>query len=163
MLLYAGCGWQIVRFLALTTLLILIIFPESGPAIILLTVWPAVSQLVLAAAFLFLALDSVRYGAYRNLLLLGKTIDAVVGVFLLLYQTVALFLGGIRPLFAVLGDLEFPAGAALQPAALLYYSLAAVVLLDLLFLLLLISLSPTPEPISSGSLPEMSEVRLEEE
>ena len=164
--LYAGSIWQLLRFTALVLFFVIVIVPFSGTGMTALLLWPATAQLALASAFFFVALNPTRYGIYKNILVLGKALEAAVGFFLLVYQAATLFLGVGRPLFVLNSQLEQISGTTIQGSVFFYYSLVVVVLLDLIFLFVLISLRLSVKEVVEAplnTLPEMAEIRLEEE
>ena len=165
-ILYAGSLWQIVRFACLTLFMLLVIYPESAPAFVALIIWPTISQLPLSIAFFLLALRLEKYREFRRLLILAKILDTVPGMFIILYQARSVFFGLGEPLVSIAPALDLITGGPSQSAVIFYYALVGVVLFDLLFLFVLISLRLAPEddaPEITSNLPEMSEIQLEDE
>ena len=156
--LLLGAVWEVVRFLALfTAMLGLDPNGERGTVPWLLVFGSG--QLVLAAAFLFLFLDSAGYRVLRPLLVLGKSL----GLFSALLRVLQ---APPSPLSAPVWLFSLP----LPPAALL----GLVVLFDLALLgFLLAGRGPSrpaparPAPPPSGGpepadLPEFRETRVED-
>lgn len=163
-LLYTCSVWQVVRFTLLILFVLIAFFPEVRPKFMLLFVWPAVAQFPIAAGFFFLARNEKKYRSYRHLLLLAKGLDAVPGILFLGMQMGALYLGMGSPMFLVAPLIDMFTSGTVGSALVFHYTLAFVVLLDLIFLLVLISLRLEPEESPTSSvLPEYSEVLLEDE
>lgn len=169
--LYLGSLWQVLRFFLLAVLVLMIVYPRLDPGFVLFLIWPIVAELALASAFFFLARRGDLYASYRNLLLLAKVLDVVPGVILLAYQVIGLYFGIGQPLFTIIPVFDF-----LTPelsAVVFYYSLVCIVLFDLIFLFVLISLRPAgitsavdasmAEVAPASPLPELSEIELEDE
>jgi len=160
--LYAGSVWQILRFAVLATFVLVVMFPEICPGFNLILIWPATAELSLAAAFFFLARNASRYGAFRNLLILGKVLDVVPGLLLLAYQTGASYLKLGPPLVTIAPALDLLTGTSGRSAMLFYYLLVLVVLLDLIFLFVLVSLRVPVKKKTADTLPELSAIDLED-
>lgn len=165
--LYAGCAWQVVRFALLAAIIVLALFPETEPRRMLLFLWPAVGQLPIAAGFFFLARDPSQYAPYRRLLVLGKFLDIVPGLALLVYQATSLFAGVGTPFFVVPEAAGYSPEIITRTALMFHFGLLAVTFVDLIFLLLLLSFREHPEITTdeqeSAYLPEVQAVELEDE
>ncbi len=172
-LLYAGSGWQVARFIAITALVYIHLDPTPRLATSVILVWPGVSQLAIAAGLFFLARDREHYGRFRSLLIFAKILEALPGLALLVVQALALYFGVSTPLRALSGLSVMPGDAAGIPAVAFYYAIAVTVLLDLILLLLLLSLkleaSFEQKEVQSeltdvtSNLPELEETTLEDE
>jgi hypothetical protein len=165
-LLYGGAVWQIARFMVTVLLVSLAVYPRLDPRYVLLFVWPSTIQLAAAAGFYFLARRTDLYSAYRRLLVLAKLLDVVPGLMLLSYQVTAVFFGIGRALHVVVPALDSVTGSESASALIFHYSLFALVFLDLIFLLVLLSFrlpQETAGAASNADLPELTETTLEDE
>jgi len=144
-----GALWEILRFAVL--LLVLTSKAPAFPGLPLHLLWFGASQLALVAALVFMAITPQRYPGFIQLLR--------IGVFLSIPPGLAVFLSGTSAASSVTGI----------PALLLYlqvFAPAAVVLLDLLFLVFLLSYTPQAQGPDSGSaqdLPDYRSTTVEEE
>jgi hypothetical protein len=77
LLFFGAALWECVRFiLVLVQLLAAGMLPTSRAIL----VWFSSPQLVLAAAFVLIAAGPYRYGAYRPIIVLGKSISVIAGI-----------------------------------------------------------------------------------
>ncbi|MBT3272298.1 MAG: hypothetical protein HN368_04020 [Spirochaetales bacterium] len=161
-----GAGWQLIRFVLVTLCAVLYLNPGLLAGASLLLLWPASASLVLCVVFFFAGSYSERFSSLRGILLFGKFLDVVPGLALLIVQGGALFLGIANPVFDVVKLIDEATGYALVTEVLFYYGLAFVVLLDLIFLLILLSyrtVKAVPEPEPGENLPEFDITQIEEE
>ena len=156
--------WQLIRFMILVSSSTLYLNPQAYAGVALLVVLLAAPSLVLAVFCFFAGLYHPRFTALRGFLIFGKTFEVLPGVILLIFQSGALYFGMGRPLFERISGYSLPAGQ------IFLYGLAGIVLLDLIFLLVLLSYRPepdSPEPSRESTpgenLPEYEITEIEEE
>lgn len=158
--------WQLFRFSIIGMSFILYLNPNFYPGISVFLLWPAATSLLLCAGLLVSGLYHERFTSYRRLLILGKVLDAVPGIFLLILQGGALYFGITHPVFEDVQLIERLIQLRLRTEVGFYYLLAAVVLIDLIFLLILLSYRTEPEkrgPSQEENLPELIVTEIEEE
>lgn len=166
LVLYFASIWQILRFVLLAFFALLGYFPIPSLLKTLVLLWLSVSQLVIAAGFFMLARFPDRYAVYRNLLALGKILDLLPSLAILVLQAASIFLGIGKPELAFLSVSHRIGLGRVNLALVFYFSVVLVVVLDLLFLFVLLSLTPkqeSPEPLIQTFLPELNETTIEEE
>jgi hypothetical protein len=133
---YAFAGFEVLRYFALAWILEALLSGYPPPVLRFM----AAPNLMFGAAFFFLAMDPVRYGSYRPLMLVGKA----VAVFAALVAAPGLFgLGGV----------------SLQPGRTVLAGIGLVVLWDIMAaLVLLFHRVPEAQPDASRELPAEPEV-----
>ena len=159
-------AWQLVRFALISISGILFLNPTLLVGRSVLLVWPAAGSLTFFVLYLIAGLDYDRYSGLRRILLFGKVLDVVPGLFLLGLQGGALYFGIARPVFDDVQLIDRLTGYTVATELVFYYGLAAVVLLDLIFLLVLLScrLEPEHQEIAAGeNLPELEITEIEED
>lgn len=95
---FAFSGVELARYFLVSRGIAALAGPDASPAVLRFIVSP---WLILVAAFFFLGLDRGRYGAFRQLILVGKLVS-LFGAALALPAMVQ-SLGGLRP--PTMGDL----------------------------------------------------------
>jgi len=158
--------WQLIRFSIIGLCTILYFNPNFFPGRSILVLWPAAPSLLLGAGLLIAGLFQRRFYDYRRLLILGKILEAIPGIFLLILQGGALYLGITKPVFEDVHVVEKLVHSRLRTEMAFYYLLAGVVLIDLIFLLILLSYKTESErqvPSPEENLPELTVTEIEEE
>ena len=164
--LIVASAWQLIRFSIIGICAILYLNPALSPSVSVFVLWPASTSLLLAAGFLIAGLYHERFCSYRRFLILGKLLEAVSGIFLLILQGGALYFGITKPVFEDVHAIEQLIQLRLGTEIGFYYLLAAVVLIDLIFLLVLLSYKLESErqvPSQEMNLPELTVTEIEEE
>ncbi|MAG13509.1 MAG: hypothetical protein CMN78_02815 [Spirochaetales bacterium] len=164
--LIVAATWQLIRFSIIGLCANLYFNPDLYAGRSVLVLWPAAPSLLLAAGLLIAGLIHRRFVAYRRLLILGKLLEAIPGLFLLVLQGGALHLGITRPVFEDVHFVEGLMQSRLRTEVAFYYLLAGVVLIDLIFLLILLSYKTESErqvPSLEENLPELTVIEIEEE
>ena len=164
--LIVGSGWQILRFGLVMLSAVLYVNPQFAVGTSLLLLMPASGSLLLCVAFLLAGLYKKRYVSLRGFLLLGKALEIVPGIALLVLQGGALFFNVASPVFDVVRFIDEATGYRAITEVLFYYGLACVVLVDLIFLLILLSYKTEKEesePVVGENLPDFDITQIEEE
>ena len=162
--------WQVIRFIILVLASILFLNPKAYVGISLLVVLLSAPTLALAVVCFFAGLYPSKFVSLRGFLLFGKAFEVVPGLLLLILQSGALYFGFARPVFDEVFFLDKISGYSIKTGVLFLYLLAGVVLLDLIFLLVLLSYRAEPEgPVPrrestpGENLPEYTITEIEEE
>lgn len=141
-LYYLGSYYEVVRFVAVTLVLVPVFNPfgHAGSKILLMSL---VAPLTLfAAAFFFLGRNEERYHVYVPLLILGKSIQLILnGLFMFIFfgaaHALVLWIPALAPLSSGYPELILSSIPALVPVV--------TFVLDLLFLLFLLSCRRSPK------------------
>lgn len=164
--MFAGACWQLIRFSMIGLMIISYLNPEFFSEKSLLILWSASSQLTLAAAFFFIAVDPARYLPYRNIILFGKIFDILPGIGLLALQAAAVFFQRGTPLFVSVSAIERITMRQIDTAVVFYYVLIGIIVIDFVFMMFLISykyeLPDSPQAVHDN-LPEIEETQIEDE
>jgi hypothetical protein len=162
--------WQIIRFIILVLSSILYLNPRAYAAISLLVVLLAAPSLVFAVFCFFAGADHRKFISLRGFLIFGKTFEVLPGLALLILQSGGFYFGIAKPVFDEVFLIDKISSYSLATEQLFLYGLAGIVLLDLIFLLVLLSYrtepdSPEPsrESIPGENLPEYTITEIEEE
>ena len=162
--------WQIIRFIVLVLSSILYLNPKAYSGVSLLVVLLAAPSLVLAVFCFFAGLYRSKFAALRGFLIFGKTFEVLPGLLLLILQSGALYFGMARVVFDEVFILDTISGYSMATEQLFLYGLAGIVLLDLIFLLVLLSYKTEPDSPAPGrettpgeNLPEYTITDIEEE
>ncbi len=162
--------WQIIRFIVLVVCSTLYLNPMAYAGVSLLVVLLAAPSLVLAMFCFFAGFYHSKFTALRGFLIFGKTFEVLPSLFILILQSGALYFGIGRPVFDKFVLLDKIAGHAIETGYMFLYGIAGIVLLDLIFLLILLSYgtepdSPDPRRGSTPgeNLPEYTITEIEEE
>ena len=159
-------GWQLLRFAVITLGVILYLNPALFAGSSLFIVWPAAPSLALSAAYFLAGSRDKRFGSLRGLLVIGKVLDIFPGLLLLLLQGAALYFDLAKPVFDRVRLIDELSGNTAPTELFFYYGLAVVVLVDLIFLLILLSYRSEPEklePAPGENLPEFEITQIEED
>ncbi len=137
--------WQFIRFLILVLSSVLYLNPRLSAGISLLLVLLGAPSLVLAAGAILAGADREKFGVLRELLVFGKALEIIPAIVLLVLQGGAIFFGIAKPVFDEVRLVDVLAGYTVVTEHVFYYGLAAIVLIDLIFLLVLLSYKKEPE------------------
>lgn len=155
-----------MRFAVISLSIILYLNPTVSFGSSLLVVWPALASLALSAAYFFAGSDRDKFYSLRGFLIFGKVLDILPGLLLLMLQSVTLHFGLGDPLFDRVPIIEELIGEEIITELAFYYGLAIIVLLDLIFLLILLSYRTDPlpaEPAPGENLPDYEITQIEED
>jgi len=162
--------WQFLRFIVLVTSAILFLNPRLNIGGSVLIVMLAAPSLLLAIVCLLGGTNRQRFFELRGVLVFGKLLEILPGFLLLLLQGGAMYFGIFRPVFDDVLVIDELLSYAAETEWIFYYLLAGVVLVDLIFLLVLLSYKKEPgdpEPArfsaSGENLPEYRTDEIEEE
>ena len=162
--------WQFIRFVIFVTSSVLFLNPRLFVGVSLLVVALSAPSLALGAGFFVGGTDSRKFAALRGFLVFGKALEIIPGILLLAVQGGAIFLGIARPVFDEVLLIDRLSNYNVVTEQVFYYALAGMVLVDLIFLLVLLSYKTEPGgPVSGGesepgeSLPEYRVTEIEEE
>ena len=162
--------WQIIRFIILVLSSILYLNPMAYAGMSLLVILLSAPSLVLAVFCFFAGLYHRKFINLRGFLIFGKTFEVLPGLLLLILQSGALYFGMAKPVFDQVFLLDKISGYSIVTAQLFLYGLAGIVLLDLIFLLVLLSYraepdstEPSRESTPDANLPEYTITEIEEE
>ncbi|MBN1685425.1 MAG: hypothetical protein JW852_02165 [Spirochaetales bacterium] len=137
--------WQFVRFVVLVTSSILFFNPRLFAGVSLLLVVLAAPSLALGAGFLIAGMDSRKFSVLRALLVFGQALEILPGLLLLIVQGGAIFFGIAKPVFDEVLFVDKMSDYAIATEQVFYYALAGLVLVDLIFLLVLLSYGTEPD------------------
>ena len=160
--------WQFIRFVILVSSSILFLNPRLFAGVSLLVISMAAPSLLLAVICFFCGWDSRKFAALRGFLVFGKALEIVPGLMLLLLQGGAMYFGIAKPVFDEILLVNELAERTVFTERLFYYGFAGIVLVDLIFLLVLLSYEMRSddteiEKMSAPGLPEYRIETLEEE
>ncbi len=162
-------AWQFTRFAVLVVSAILFLNPRLTAGSSLLIVMLAAPSLLLGVACFVGGTNSRKFLVIRNIAVFGKLLEILPGLTLLVLQGGAMYFGITRPVFDEVLAIDQLVGYTVETERIFYYLLAGIVLVDLIFLLVLLSYKLEPdnsEPAgmsSSGeNLPEYTTDEIEE-
>lgn len=162
--------WQCVRFVALVVSAILYLNPRLAIGGSVFVAMVAAPSLILAVASIVSGMNSQRFNSLRRIIVLGKLLEILPGFLLLLLQGGAMYFGFVRPVFDEVLVIDELYDYAVETEWIFYYLLAGIVLVDLIFLLVLLSYrrepdnpQPAPVPDPGENLPEYKSNEIEEE
>ncbi len=162
--------WQCIRFVLLVVSAILYLNPRLMLGGSVFVVMIAAPSLMLAVACVISGINSQRFNSLRRIIVFGKLLEILPGFLLLLLQGGAMYFGFVGPVFDEVLVIDELFDYALQTEWIFYYLLAGIVLVDLIFLLVLLSYRKEPDdaqpaPVSDPgeSLPEYKSSEIEEE
>ena len=162
--------WQIIRFVILVTSSILYLNPRVYTGISLLILLIASPSFVLSVLYFFAGSSESKFIALRGFLLFGKVAEIFPGLLLLVLQSGALYIGIAKAVFDEVLLVDRLSGYTIATEQIFHYGLAGIVLVDLIFLLVLLSYKTEPKDTESGrestpgeNLPEYTITEIEEE
>ena len=131
--------WQLVRFIIVGIGAVFFFNPSLVPGFSVFLLWSGSGSLVLVAGFFIAGIQSHHFASLRSFLLLGKILEIVPGIILMIVQARSLIWGLGTPLFKSVAIIDTISNYQLNTTVLFYYIIGVLILIDLIFLLLLLS------------------------
>ena len=159
-ILLIGTIWEVIRFTLLYFLLLLLVNSSFNPIGSILLIWLGSMQLILAAGLFLAWWDMSRYAVLLPLLALGKGLNLIPPILLLILGS-GLFDIGVR-LFRAAGQNIL----SQESLGFLFLFAGVILFFDLIFFFIILSYRISREEQKLGSdrnLPDWKDIRVEEE
>ena len=168
LILLVGSIWEVIRFALLYFLLLLLVNSSFNPIGSILLIWLGSIQLILAAGLFFAWWDMSRYAVLLPLLALGKGLNLIPPILLLIFGSGLFNISG--SLFQAVADVSAETAVrnilSQESLGFLFLFAGGILFFDLIFFFIILSYRVRRKEQELGSdrnLPDWKDIRVEEE